>query len=202
MNFLAHLWLAGPDDAMRLGAIAGDFVKGPLPAGLPEDIARGAELHRAIDRFADEHPAFQRSRARVSDARRRFGGVMIDMFYDHFLAANWADYHPHEPLPMFAARQYALLRDQLHRMPEASRQVVMRMSESDWLSSYAEVATIEYALDRIASRLSRPDVFIGCGAELAEQYGEFESDSRQFLAAAANYCTAWRTRHADLHGAP
>ena len=192
MNFLAHLWLAGPDEAMRLGAIAGDFVKGPLPAGLPGDIARGAELHRAIDRFADEHPVFRRSRARVSDARRRFGGVMIDMFYDHFLAANWADYHADEPLPVFAARQYALLRDHIHRMPEASRRVVMRMSETDWLTSYAEAETIEYALDRIASRLSRPKAFIGCGEELHAHYDEFRADSAAFLTDAAAFSKAWR----------
>lgn len=193
MNFLAHLWLAGPDEAMRLGAIAGDFVKGPLPAGLPGDIARGAELHRAIDRFADEHPAFRRSRARVSDARRRFGGVMVDMFYDHFLAANWADYHADEPLPVFAARQYALLRDHIHRMPDASRRVVMRMSETDWLTSYADADTIEYALDRIASRLSRPDAFIGCGEELHAHYDAFRADSAIFLTDAAAFCRAWRT---------
>ncbi len=181
MNFLAHLWLAGPDKGMRLGAIAGDFVKGPLPAGLPADIAAGAELHRAIDVFADAHLAFQTSRARVSDARRRFGGVMVDMFYDHFLAANWADYHPDEPLPVFANAQYALLRDHVHRLPERARRVVMRMSESDWLTSYAEVDTIEYALDRIASRLSKPEAFLGCGVELRARYDEFAADSAHFL---------------------
>lgn len=194
MNFLAHLWLAGPDEAMRLGAVAGDFVKGPLPAGLPDDIARGAELHRAIDRFADEHPAFQRSRARVSDARRRFGGVMVDMFYDHFLAANWADYHADEPLPVFAARQYALLRDHIHRMPEASHRVVMRMSETDWLTSYADAETIEYALDRIASRLSRPEAFIGCGVELREQYSAFAADSSEFLRDVMGFALVTRGR--------
>lgn len=187
MNFLAHLWLAGPDEGMRLGAVAGDFVKGPLPAGLPADIARGAELHRAIDAFAERHPAFQTSRARVSDVRRRFGGVMIDMFYDHFLAANWGDYHPDEALPVFAARQYALLLDHLHRMPEASRKVIVRMSETDWLTSYAEAETIDYALDRIAARLSRPGAFVGSGAELRRAYEEFKSDSACFLSDARQF---------------
>ncbi|MEZ5628090.1 MAG: DUF479 domain-containing protein, partial [Rhodocyclaceae bacterium] len=62
MNFLAHLWLAGPDEGLRLGAVAGDFVKGALPGDLPSDIAAGVALHRAIDVYAETHPAFQRSR--------------------------------------------------------------------------------------------------------------------------------------------
>jgi len=194
MNFLAHLWLAGPDEGLRLGAVAGDFVKGALPAGLPADIAAGAELHRAIDAFADRHPAFVASRARVSDTRRRFGGVMVDMFYDHFLAANWSAYHPDEPLTAFAARQYALLGAHLDRLPARSHTVVTRMSETDWLSSYAEVDTIEFALDRIASRLRRPDAFVGAGAELRDHYPAFERDSARFLNDAMAFARHWRTR--------
>jgi len=192
MNFLAHLWLAGPEDGMRLGAVAGDFVKGPLPAGLPADIAAGAGLHRAIDAFADRHPAFLRSRARISAPRRRFAGVMVDMFYDHFLAAQWDDYHPEEPLAVFAARQYALLRAHLHRLPERSHTVVTRMSEGDWLSSYAQVETIEFALDRIAGRLRRPEAFLGCGEELRWDYAAFAEDGAQFLHEARAFAQAWR----------
>ncbi|QID16598.1 DUF479 domain-containing protein [Nitrogeniibacter mangrovi] len=194
MNFLAHLWLAGPAVPMRLGAVAGDFVKGPLPAGLAPDIAAGAELHRAIDAFADRHPAFQASRARVSDARRRFAGVMVDMFYDHFLAAHWDAYHPDEPLPVFAMRQYALLNEHRHRLPEAARPVVARMSAHDWLTAYAEANTIELALDRIAARLRRPGAFVGSGEELHAHYAAFEADSARFLHEAMAFARATRAR--------
>ena len=49
-------------------------------------------LHRRIDSFADTHPAFRRSRGRVSAARRRVAGIMVDMFYDHFLARHWGQF--------------------------------------------------------------------------------------------------------------
>lgn len=191
MNFLAHLWLAGADEGMRLGAVAGDFVKGPLPAGLAPDVALGARLHRAIDSFADAHPVFQRSRARVSVGRRRFAGVMVDMFYDHVLAAHWDDFHRDESLSAFADRQYALLRAQVLRLPARAHPVVMRMGEHDWLSSYAEASTIGFALDRIASRLSRPAAFLGAGAELDAHYAAFVADGAVFLADAAAFARAW-----------
>ena len=71
MNFLAHALLSGEAEADRVGGLMGDFVKGPLPAGLPPDLAAGVALHRAIDSFADRHPAFAASRARVRPGGRR-----------------------------------------------------------------------------------------------------------------------------------
>ena len=78
MNFLAHALLAGSDPALIVGGVAGDWVKGALPAGLPDDLARGVALHRAIDSYAELHPAFKQSRARVSPGRRRYSGVLVD----------------------------------------------------------------------------------------------------------------------------
>ena len=82
MNFLAHALLAGESPALVVGGVVGDWIKGPLPAGLPEDLARGVALHRAIDSFAETHPAFCASRARMSPARRRYAGVLVDICWD------------------------------------------------------------------------------------------------------------------------
>jgi len=102
MNFLAHAVLAGPDTALRVGGLMGDFIRGPLPGRLPLQIAAGVELHRRIDGFTDAHPAFRRSCARVGPLRRHCAGVMVDMFCDHFLASHWARFSD-EPLDAFAA---------------------------------------------------------------------------------------------------
>lgn len=92
MNFLAHAVLAGDDAADRIGGLLGDFVKGPLPAGLPPALASGVALHRAIDGFADHHPAFLASRARIGARRRRVAGALVDLFYDHLLARDWGEW--------------------------------------------------------------------------------------------------------------
>ena len=41
MNFLAHFQLAWPDEGLVLGALEGDYYKGPLGSELPGDLARG-----------------------------------------------------------------------------------------------------------------------------------------------------------------
>lgn len=191
MNFLAHAFLAGDSPADRLGGLIGDFVKGPLPAGLPPEIAAGVRLHRQIDVFADTHPAFLRSRARVSPQRRRVAGVMVDMFYDHFLALHW-DRFDAEPLESFTAAMYRLLAEHDALLPSRLAEILPRMRESDWLGSYRSAETTAMALDRMALRLRRANPLTGSGAELRADYAGFEADFFEFIAAAQAFAAQHR----------
>lgn len=191
MNFLAHAWLAGDDPAHQLGGLMGDFVKGPLPAGLPADIAAGVALHRRIDVFADNHPAFRRSRGRVSPARRRAAGILVDMFYDHFLARHWQAFHP-EPLSDFTARLYALMDDHRAVLPPRLTGLLPSMRDDDWLASYRNAETVAFALDRMARRLSRPELLLGAGTELDIHYAALEEDFFEFVTDAATFAAAQR----------
>lgn len=183
MNFLAHAWLAGDSPADRLGGLMGDFVKGPLPAGLPPDIADGVRLHRAIDSFADAEPAFRSACARVPVERRRAAGILVDMFFDHFLARRWAEFSD-QPLPHFTAESYRLMRAHHPLLPLRLQRILPWMTEDDWLASYAEVDSVAYALDRMSQRLSRPGLLAGAGSVLRAQYAALESDFLAFLPAA------------------
>lgn len=180
MNYLAHALLAGDDPADRLGGVIGDFVKGPLPAGLPAEVAAGVALHRAIDTYADRHPAFQRSRARVSPERRRVAGIMIDMFYDHFLAVHWARFHT-QPLPQFTAGVYALMGEHQSLLPPRLVTLYPYMRDDDWLASYRSATVIAHALDRMSARLTRTDLLTGSGVELLDSYEGYEADFLVFL---------------------
>ncbi|HJW02683.1 MAG TPA: ACP phosphodiesterase [Azospira sp.] len=207
MNFLAHAYLAGPEASDRLGGLLGDFVKGPLAGllatGLPEAVVAGVELHRRIDSFADAHPAFQRSRARLSGARRRYGGIVADMAYDHFLARFWGELIVSEELGSleeFAAGTYALLADNGELLPPRLAAILPAMTADNWLVSYRELASVSYALDRMAQRLSRPNGLFGAGAELAREYAGFESDFRAFLPDARAFAAAHRAGREPLPG--
>ena len=184
MNFLAHAFLAGPLATDRIGGMIGDFVKGrldPLPPGLGAALAAGVMLHRRIDSFADTHPAFRRSRARVSAERRRVGGIMVDLFYDHFLALHWTRFSA-QPLAEFTAHTYRLIGQHPEPMPESFRPVFERMAQHDWLASYRDAANVARALDRMAEfRLRRPNPLAGAGEELLRDYAGFEADFFDFV---------------------
>ena len=191
MNFLAHAYLAGDAAADRVGGLMGDFVKGPLPGQLPDDLAAGVELHRRIDSFADAHPAFQASRRRLSPARRRYAGVLVDMFYDHFLAIHWQRFHP-QPLQDFAGESYALLRAAAAHLPPRLAAFLPSMEADDWLSSYAEIGTIAHALARMARRLRHDNPLAGGEEELLRDFAAFEADFLAFLPDAGDFAARHR----------
>src|SRR5262245_27969290 len=97
MNWLAHLLLSEPTSAFRIGSLLPDFVRPPLLAGLPIDFQRGIECHRRIDAFTDAHPIVRRSVGRFVPPYRRFAGILVDVFYDHFLARDWT---AHASIPL------------------------------------------------------------------------------------------------------
>jgi len=112
MNYLAHLFLGPKDPEQALGSLLGDFVRGPVHSlDLPHGVREGIWLHRRIDAFTDAHPLVRRSRERVSAERRRYAGIMIDMFYDHLLAKHWLAFSD-QPLEYFTRDIYRLLLEQ------------------------------------------------------------------------------------------
>lgn len=201
MNFLAHAWLAGDDAALQIGGVVGDFVKGLLPAGLPPAIAAGVRLHRHIDSFADSQPAFRRSRARISPARRRVGGIMVDMFYDHFLARHWHAFHALQ-LEDYNAGLYRLLAEHEAVLPAAFRTILPRMRAEDWLSAYRSETVIARAIDRMALRLRPGNALSGGGHELRRDYAGFEHDFFEFMEEAERFATRWRAGEVGDPGTP
>jgi len=180
MNYLAHLYLSEPTEEAWLGSLLGDFVKGPLDGRYNEDITRAIALHRKIDTFTDAHPVVLQSKTRVSAGRRRYAGIMIDMFYDHFLAKYWHEFRD-EPLGEFSAKIYAVLDHRHAMLPDRLQCMAPRMAQSDWLASYAEVDSIPAALDRMGRRLKRENRLLNSADELLEHYLELEADFRTFM---------------------
>jgi acyl carrier protein phosphodiesterase len=63
-----------------------------LDESLPLAIRQSIWLHRKIDAFTDAHPVFRASKGRLRPPWRRYAGILVDVFYDHFLARDWALY--------------------------------------------------------------------------------------------------------------
>lgn len=186
MNYLGHLLLSPSDDDALVGAMLGDFVKGPLGERYPGRVGAAIALHRRLDTFTDAHPRVRESRNRVGPTRRRYAGIMVDLFYDHFLARTWREHH-HEPLASFAGRVYALLAARRAELPEDLQWVAARMAERDWLASYARPEYVGRALEGIGRRLKRGNGLLGAGEDLAAAYEGFESDFRAFLPEARRF---------------
>ena len=154
MNYLVHLYLAGEDPELQLGGLMGDFVKGPIPTGYPEKLALGLHLHRRIDTLAQNSLHTRQSRQRLHPKYSHGRGIIVDIFYDHFLASSWHDFSP-EPLESYAGKFYRLLQEKHAQLPADLRRIAPHMIEHNWLVSYQHRAVVGKALHRISQRLSR-----------------------------------------------
>ncbi len=168
-----------------LGSLMGDFVKGPLTSSAisgrySADMTHAIALHRKIDSYTDLHPVVRESWGRVSKGRRRFAGVMVDIFYDHYLAKYWSDFHD-SPLSEFTGDFYAILARRRSEMPERLQRITDSMIGLDWLGSYANVNSVREALNRISQRLRRENTLFDSADELLDNYAEMELDFRRFL---------------------
>ncbi len=130
-----------------------------------------------------------RSRNRVSSGRRRYAGIMVDMFYDHFLAKYWDEFH-HCPLDVFTADFYRLLMRRYAQLPERAQRTARYMVDLDWLGSYAQLESIDTALNRMSQRLRRTNTLVDSANELKACYAEFEQDFRRFMPDVAAFAQA------------
>lgn len=190
MNFLAHALLAGDASALIVGGVIGDWIKGPLPGVLPDDLAKGVALHRAIDSFVESNPAFRRSRSRISVDRRRYAGVLVDVFYDHLLARNWAAIH-NQPLHEYCEAVYRLIKDRLNDLPVSSRPALTLMAEEDWLTSYEQIEGIADVLARMSRRARQPNPLANGEQEYLADIDGFTSDFYVWLDDTREFCQQW-----------
>lgn len=184
MNYLVHLYLSDTDPLCRLGNLMGDFVKGRLDRyDYPAKLVLGLRQHRAVDTLAMQNAAVRRSKLRLDDRFGHTKGILIDIFYDHFLSRNWENW-AHGSLRAFAADGYRLLKRHRNLLPAAFRPVARRLIRYDWLTAYREPKTIQFVLEHMAARLSRPNLLAQGHRELARCGRAMEADCRGFLAAA------------------
>ena len=136
MNFLAHAYLSGGHTQILLGNVIGDFIKGRQAlAGLDAPIAAGVELHRAIDEFTDNHEVVHNSKKRLRPKYRHYAGVIVDVFYDHFLAVNWKKFH-HQTLADFARDTYATLQHFSNALPADFQMMLPEQAPAAIAESY------------------------------------------------------------------
>jgi acyl carrier protein phosphodiesterase len=189
MNFLAHLFLSGNNPKVMVGNFIGDFVKGKNALQQFEsEIIIGIELHRAIDAFTDTHPVVTQSKSRLREKYRHYAGVIVDVFYDHFLAANWKDYHS-QTLLDFSVTSYKTIENFSEVLPNDVKQMLPYMKRGNWLLNYAQIEGIHRALSGMAARTTFVSKMEQASAELHTFYADFEIEFQEFFPVLQNHCS-------------
>lgn len=171
----------------------GDFVKGKSYLTQYEDepeIIKGIELHRSIDEFTDSHPVVTQSKDRLRPKYRHYSGVIVDVFYDHYLASNWNQFHS-DPLEKFASKSYHVLTTSDIVLPDELTRMLPYMVNGNWLVNYSSVDGIHQALSGMARRTPFKSKMEQAVTDLREHYDDFKTEFMEFFPQLNSFCEAF-----------
>lgn len=180
MNYLAHLYLAGKESDKIIGNFIADAVKGNDYLNYSPGIRNGILMHRRVDSFTDSHPVVKESIKRLRPGYHKYAGVIVDMFYDHFLACFWDDYSD-ENLLDFTNHRFAVLINHYHILPQRIQRILPHMIRNNWLMAYASLDGLDKALTGISHRTAFVSRMEHAVEDLKSCYSCFESEFREFF---------------------
>ena len=189
MNYLAHIYLSGNNREHAIGNFIADSVKGAQWKNYPLPFQRGILLHRAIDLFTDSHAIFRKHTHLLFPKYRHYSRVIVDMYYDHFLAHHWSIFHP-LPLHDFTNRFYNSLELHCEQLPEVIVKRLPYLIRDNWLMQYDTLPKLRGILTKMEKRTQFPSYLSESVVELKQNYAVLEADFHIFFRDLACFCTS------------
>jgi len=186
MNFLAHVYLSGNSDEISIGNFIGDYVKGSNYNNYPDLIRKGILLHRSIDDFTDHHPIVHHSKAILYQKYRRYSGVIVDIFYDHFLTLEWGNFS-RQPLSDFISQFYDNLFIHYAFLPKEIKDFLPTCLNENWINTYGTINGIKRTFKKMSARTSLPKKSWQSVRELKKNYSAFREDFVEFFPLLINF---------------
>lgn len=187
MNFLAHLYLSGDSEDIQTGNFIGDYVKGSHYNLYDGDIRKGILLHRIIDSYTDNHPAFREAGTIFRQRYGRYSGIVTDIAFDHLLASRWSQFSVYS-LREFTSRVHNTLLSGFLKLPFRVQRFLPVMISNKRLEAYATLEGTEKALAIMAKYSSLPDhseyaveAIARNEEELHTLFGRFMTDITTFV---------------------
>jgi acyl carrier protein phosphodiesterase len=173
MNFLAHLHLSGNNPEIICGNFIGDGVKGKQALEYPQTVQQGIALHRFIDHYTDTHPVTAEARKIIRPQFRKYAGVVLDMYFDHFLGVHWPNHHDDE-LEDFVPHVHKVLNSFEEQMPAKTQRFFHYMKMHNWLLNYRELDALSRVFEGMASRTAFESNMENAVPVLKQHYSEME----------------------------
>jgi acyl carrier protein phosphodiesterase len=172
---------------IKIGNFMADGIRGQDYLNYEKDIQIGIQLHRAIDTYTDAHPIFRKSKHRLHNAYGHYSGVIIDIFYDHFLAKNWSLYSK-QPLEAYIDTFYKSLKFHDDKLTPKTQNLLYHMISQNWLLSYASIEGISKILLQMDHRTEYKSKMQYAPKELKMYYTTFENEFFEFFDDLVSHC--------------
>lgn len=187
MNFLAHIYLSFENESILIGNFIGDFVKGKAMEEYPNEVQNGIILHREIDQYTDTHPVVLESKKKLRPVFHHYAPVISDIFYDHFLASLWVDYHD-QTLKEYTNWAYTVLKKNKSLIPSNAWHMLSYMSRDNWLYNYQFIDGINKALTGMSRRTPFDSKMEQASEYLVKDYESYKADFISFFPELIAHC--------------
>lgn len=180
MNFLAHIYLSGEKEAVKVGNFMADSIRGKKYMDYSPELQQGILLHRFIDTYTDAHPVFRQSTKRLHKNYSHYSGVIVDIYYDHFLARYWSEYHQ-EPLLEYTHDFFETLHRYYDILPLQVKKLMPYLIADNWLYNYSNLDGIARVLAGMNRRTGNRVGMNEAIDDLRLHYDAFEQEFRTFF---------------------
>lgn len=102
------------------------------------------------------------------------------MFYDHFLASLWHNYHP-QTLEKFSEDFYNEIDQQKALLPHEMKRAFPYMKEQNWLIQYKSIVGLETILSQMERRTQFESNLSASVKNLETHYSIFKNDFEVFF---------------------
>ncbi|MBU78828.1 MAG: ACP phosphodiesterase [Flavobacteriales bacterium] len=182
MNYLAHVYLSRENIDLAIGNFIADNIKGNNYKKFNINWQKGILLHRFIDSYTDSHYIFREHSKLFFDSHRHYSRVLIDIFYDHFLAKNWKKYS-HISLENFEFDFCKSLAQNLNKFPNEISNKIRFFICQKWFTKYSSIKGLIYILEKMDNKtqyeskfVTSIEKFISFAPEMESQFFIFFED--------------------------
>ena len=182
MNYLAHVYLSRENIDLAIGNFIADNIKGNNYKKFNINWQKGILLHRFIDSYTDSHYIFREHSKLFFDSHRHYSRVLIDIFYDHFLAKNWKKYS-HISLENFEFDFCKSLAQNLNKFPNEMSNKIRFFIYQKWFTKYSSIKGLIYILEKMDNKtqyeskfVTSIEKFISFAPEMESQFFIFFDD--------------------------
>jgi len=186
MNFLGHLYFSYDNLDLMHANLFGDFVKGSYQQKYAPQVCAGIRLHRMIDSYIGQHISVRQLSATLSTSLPKVSAVAIDIYFDHFLALHWSDFHK-KNINEFLTEFYAHPIVSSDYPNSRFLTIIQHIKQEKWLSGNADLSTIDRICRSVSGRLSFPNALTKAGDVLRVHYRQIEEVFFAYMADAIPY---------------
>ncbi|MCO5260002.1 MAG: ACP phosphodiesterase [Crocinitomicaceae bacterium] len=186
MNYLGHIYFSKEDFELMHANLFGDFVKGSKLDEYTPIIKEGILLHRKIDDFMGNHQGVKQLSKHLSPFLPKVAPIAIDIYFDHFLAINWEQFHK-ETLDAFLEKFYDYPLNTNQYNNPLFIQLIHQMKEYRWMNQYSKLGAIDKACIFLSKKLSFQNDMVFGRRVLEENYEVIEQTFFDYMKDAIDY---------------